>query len=259
MAGRVLLVGDAAGYVDALTGEGIAVSLACARALVDCVAARSTGGLRAALAAGSPGGTGRSPRHCCGPAAGRPCAGPWSRPRSGCPGFSPRRSGSWRAECFFGSLPQDSRERAVSVVLATVSSNRADRPGHDAKGTQRNGHEARTGRDSGHGRGPGQGVLRTGSGSMLTTTYRVSDEIRFVQLTPPGSACSIALGHGITDCRTGFGQGTADGGRRRRRRAGRTRRRGVEVSDVQDFPWGSFVFFNDPDGNGWAVQEVPPR
>ena len=86
--------------------------------------------------------------------------------------------------------------------------------------------------------------------------HRVSDELRFVQLTPPGSACSIALGTGITDARPGSATGLqlvvsdieaaraqlADGG--------------VEVSEVQDFPWGRFVFFADPDGNRWAVQQI---
>jgi catechol 2,3-dioxygenase-like lactoylglutathione lyase family enzyme len=87
----------------------------------------------------------------------------------------------------------------------------------------------------------------------------VSDEIRFVQLTPPGSACSIALGKGIVDAEPGSVQGlqmvVSDINAARDELAGR----GVEVSDVQEFPWGSFVFFSDPDGNGWAVQAIPPR
>jgi predicted enzyme related to lactoylglutathione lyase len=87
----------------------------------------------------------------------------------------------------------------------------------------------------------------------------VSDEIRFVQLTPPGSACSIALGKGITDQPPGSVKGVqmvvADID------AARTELvdRGVEVGEVQEFPWGRFIFFNDPDGNGWAVQELPAR
>jgi catechol 2,3-dioxygenase-like lactoylglutathione lyase family enzyme len=87
--------------------------------------------------------------------------------------------------------------------------------------------------------------------------HTVSDEIRFVQLTPPGSACSIALGTGLTDAAPGSARGlqlvVADVAAARAELAGR----GVEVSEVQDFPWGSFVFFSDPDGNGWAVQQVP--
>jgi catechol 2,3-dioxygenase-like lactoylglutathione lyase family enzyme len=89
--------------------------------------------------------------------------------------------------------------------------------------------------------------------------HEVSDEIRFVQLTPPGSACSIALGKGITDAPPGSVQGmqmvVPDINAAHAELVGR----GVEVSDVQEFPWGSFVFFSDPDGNRWSVQQLPPR
>jgi predicted enzyme related to lactoylglutathione lyase len=89
--------------------------------------------------------------------------------------------------------------------------------------------------------------------------HTVSDEIRFVQLTPPGSACSIALGKGLIDTEPGSVQGmqmvVSDINAARQVLV----ERGVDVSDVQDFPWGSFVFFKDPDGNGWAVQSIPPR
>jgi predicted enzyme related to lactoylglutathione lyase len=89
--------------------------------------------------------------------------------------------------------------------------------------------------------------------------FTVSDEVRFVQLTPPGSACSIAMGKGIVDTEPGSVQGmqlvVSDVEAARRELL----ERGVEVSDVQVFPWGSFVFFSDPDGNGWAVQQVPVR
>jgi catechol 2,3-dioxygenase-like lactoylglutathione lyase family enzyme len=89
--------------------------------------------------------------------------------------------------------------------------------------------------------------------------HRVSDELRFVQLTPPGSACSIALGEGIVDAEPGSVKGmqlvVEDIEAAHSELAGR----GVEVSDVQQFPWGSFVFFSDPDGNGWAVQQLPER
>jgi predicted enzyme related to lactoylglutathione lyase len=87
--------------------------------------------------------------------------------------------------------------------------------------------------------------------------HSVGDGIRFVQLTPPGSACSIALGTGLVDTQPGSVQGmqlvVSD------INAAHTElvERGVEVSDVKEFPWGSFVFFNDPDGNGWAVQQLP--
>jgi catechol 2,3-dioxygenase-like lactoylglutathione lyase family enzyme len=87
----------------------------------------------------------------------------------------------------------------------------------------------------------------------------VSDEIRFVQLTPPGSACSISIGKGLVDTEPGSAQGlqlvVSDIQAAHDELAGR----GVEVSDVQSFPWGDFVFFKDPDGNGWAVQAIPPR
>ena len=86
--------------------------------------------------------------------------------------------------------------------------------------------------------------------------HRVNDEIRFVQLTPPGSACSIALGTGVIDTAPGSVQGLQlvvdDIDAAHEELSGR----GVEVSDVQDFPWGRFVFFSDPDGNGWSVQQI---
>ena len=89
--------------------------------------------------------------------------------------------------------------------------------------------------------------------------YTVSDEIRFVQLTPPGSACSIAVGRGLVDAPPGSVQGlqlvVTDIAQARDELAAR----GVEVSEIQKFPWGSFVFFADPDGNRWSVQEVPAR
>ena len=89
--------------------------------------------------------------------------------------------------------------------------------------------------------------------------YTVSDEVRFVQLTPPGSACSIAVGRGLVDAPPGSVQGlqlvVTDIAQARDELAAR----GVEVSEIQKFPWGSFVFFADPDGNRWAVQEVPAR
>lgn len=89
--------------------------------------------------------------------------------------------------------------------------------------------------------------------------HQVNDDLRFVQLTPPGSACSISLGTGLVDTPPGSVQGlqlvVADADAAR----ADLKSRGVEVSDVQDFPWGRFVFFQDPDGNRWSVQEVPAR
>ena len=89
--------------------------------------------------------------------------------------------------------------------------------------------------------------------------HLVSDEIRFVQLTPPGSACSIAIGSGVSDQPPGSVQGLQIVVSDIEAARAELVERGVEVSDVQVFPWGSFVFFSDPDGNGWAVQQLPPQ
>lgn len=87
--------------------------------------------------------------------------------------------------------------------------------------------------------------------------HKISDDLRFVQLTPPGSACSITVGTGITDMPPGSVRGlqlvVSDIEAARAQLVDR----GVDVSDVQAFDWGRFVFFSDPDGNGWAVQEIP--
>jgi predicted enzyme related to lactoylglutathione lyase len=89
--------------------------------------------------------------------------------------------------------------------------------------------------------------------------HRVSDELRFVQLTPPGSACSIALGTGVTEAEPGSVQGLQMVVSDIEAAHAHLHERGVEVSDVQDFPWGRFVFFADPDGNRWAVQQLVPQ
>ena len=86
--------------------------------------------------------------------------------------------------------------------------------------------------------------------------HEVSDELRFVQLTPPGSACSIAIGTGLNDAEPGSYSGLQLVVEDVEAAHGQLRERGVEVSDVQDFPWGRFVFFADPDGNGWALQQI---
>ncbi|MGO9820189.1 MAG: VOC family protein [Solirubrobacteraceae bacterium] len=89
--------------------------------------------------------------------------------------------------------------------------------------------------------------------------HTISDKIRFVQLTPPGSACSIAIGNGLTTAAPGSIDGlqmvVADADAAR----SELQQRGVDVSDVQEFPWGRFVFFSDPDGNKWALQQLPSR
>jgi catechol 2,3-dioxygenase-like lactoylglutathione lyase family enzyme len=89
--------------------------------------------------------------------------------------------------------------------------------------------------------------------------HRVSDELRFIQLTPPGSACSITFGVGISTAPPGSLQGLQlvvdDIEAAHAELSGR----GVELSDIQDFDWGRFIFFQDPDGNAWAIQQLPPR
>jgi predicted enzyme related to lactoylglutathione lyase len=89
--------------------------------------------------------------------------------------------------------------------------------------------------------------------------HRVSDEMRFVQLTPPGSGCSIAIGQGMMTTEPGSVQGLQLVVDDIQAAHDDLSGRGVEVSDIQDFPWGRFVFFTDPDGNGWAVQQIPQR
>ena len=93
-------------------------------------------------------------------------------------------------------------------------------------------------------------------GFNLDHDHVVSDDLRFVQITPPGSACSIAIGKGTSKMEPGSLQAiqvvVEDADEARQALAAG----GVEVSDVSEFPWGRFVFFSDPDGNGWAVQEI---
>ena len=97
------------------------------------------------------------------------------------------------------------------------------------------------------------------AGFVADQDHAVSEEVRFVQLTPRGSACSIALGKGVTDAPPGSVQGMQMVVPDIHAAHAELAERGVEMSDVQDFPWGSFVFFADPDGNRWAVQQLPPR
>ena len=95
------------------------------------------------------------------------------------------------------------------------------------------------------------------AGFVADHDHTVSEDIRFVQLTPPGSACSIAPGKGLTGMKPGSMDSlqvvVADIDQARAELAGR----GVDVSEVDVQPWGSFVFFSDPDGNRWSVQQLP--
>jgi catechol 2,3-dioxygenase-like lactoylglutathione lyase family enzyme len=87
--------------------------------------------------------------------------------------------------------------------------------------------------------------------------HDIGGGVRFVQLTPPGSACSISIGTGLSDAPPGSVKGVqivvADADAARAELISR----GVDASEVQDFPWGRFVFFADPDGNSWAIQQLP--
>ena len=89
--------------------------------------------------------------------------------------------------------------------------------------------------------------------------HRVNDQLRFVQLTPPGSGCSIAIGEGVTDAEPGSVQGLQLVVSDIEAAHAEYAERGLDVGEIQDLPWGSFVFFADPDGNRWAVQQVQPR
>ena len=88
---------------------------------------------------------------------------------------------------------------------------------------------------------------------------RVSEGLRFVQLTPPGSACSIAVGEGITDAAPGTVRGMQMVVSDINVAHAELKSRGVDVSEVQVLAWGSFVYFADPDGNRWSVQQLPAR
>ena len=107
-------------------------------------------------------------------------------------------------------------------------------------------------------RRPREGLLTEKAGFTADHDITVSDEIRFVQLTPPGSACSITLGIGISDAPLGSARAQIVVSDIQAARAELVAR-GVEATDVEEFPWGSFVFFSDPDGNRWAVQQLPPQ
>ena len=87
--------------------------------------------------------------------------------------------------------------------------------------------------------------------------HTVSEDLRFVQMTPPGSGCSIAFGKGLTElepgCLDNLQMVVADADAAR----AQLLERGVEASEVDEQPWGRFVYFADPDGNRWALQQLP--
>ena len=97
-------------------------------------------------------------------------------------------------------------------------------------------------------------------GFHLDVDHRVNKKLRFIQLTPPGSACSITFGDGIgTDMSPGSIKGLQMVVVDVQAAYNQLKSRGVKVSKPESMPWGNFVYFNDPDGNGWALQQLPAR
>lgn len=94
-------------------------------------------------------------------------------------------------------------------------------------------------------------------GFNLDHDHKVKPGLRFVQLTPPGSGCSIVIGEGVTEMKPGSQQGLQLVVKDAREAHKTLTERGIEASDIQEMPWGVFTFFTDPDGNSWAVQELP--
>jgi predicted enzyme related to lactoylglutathione lyase len=89
--------------------------------------------------------------------------------------------------------------------------------------------------------------------------HQVNENLRFVQLTPPGSACSIAIGDGITEMAPGSQKGLQIVVQDAQAAYELLTARGVEATEPNTMPWGTFVFFSDPDGNTWSLQQLPPR
>jgi catechol 2,3-dioxygenase-like lactoylglutathione lyase family enzyme len=89
--------------------------------------------------------------------------------------------------------------------------------------------------------------------------HQVRDDLRFVQLTPPGSACSIVIGVGITDMQPGSVKGLQMVVSDVKEVRDELVKRGVAVSEIEVMPWGSFAYFSDPDGNSWSLQQLPVR
>jgi predicted enzyme related to lactoylglutathione lyase len=96
----------------------------------------------------------------------------------------------------------------------------------------------------------------TGIGFNADHDHTVNEDLRFVQLTPPGSACSIVLGKGITKAQPGSVEGVQMVVRDIEEAHSHLTRNGANVSEIDVLPWGRFVYFSDPDGNRWSVQEI---
>ena len=94
-------------------------------------------------------------------------------------------------------------------------------------------------------------------GFVADHDQRVNESLRFVQLTPPGSACSICLGQGVTDMEPGSQTGIQMVVPNAAEALAHLQSVGVEAKGVDNQPWGLFVYFSDPDGNAWALQELP--
>ena len=94
-------------------------------------------------------------------------------------------------------------------------------------------------------------------GFNLDHDHKVNENLRFVQLTPPGSACSITIGKGIaTDMKPGSQKGLQMVVSNAQKAHDQLSKHGVKVSDIETMPWGIFVYFSDPDGNNWALQQI---
>jgi catechol 2,3-dioxygenase-like lactoylglutathione lyase family enzyme len=96
-------------------------------------------------------------------------------------------------------------------------------------------------------------------GFVADHDHQVDENLRFVQLTPPGSGCSIAIGTGLTEAEPGSVKGLQLVVKDMQAAHAELKERGIAVTDIDDMPWGRFTFFSDPDGNAWAVQEIPAR
>jgi len=96
-------------------------------------------------------------------------------------------------------------------------------------------------------------------GFVLDHDYAVSEQIRFVQLTPPGSACSIVIGKGITEMKPGSQQGLQMVVENAQDAYDELSKKGVKMTELEEMDWGTFTYFSDPDGNSWALQQMPQR